>query len=37
LESALDFLRRVVNEIVVAFLGPLHLTRHPLSKPITPA
>ena len=26
----------MVNEIVVAFLGPLHLTRHPLSRPITP-
>ena len=26
----------MVNEIIVAFLGPLHLTRHPLSRPITP-
>jgi hypothetical protein len=34
--SALDFFRRVVNEIIVGFLGPLLLTRHPLSRPITP-
>ena len=26
LEFALDFLQRMVNEIIVAFLGPLHLT-----------
>src|SRR6478672_5999160 len=26
----------MVYEIIVAFLGPLHLTRHTLSKPITP-
>ena len=26
----------MVNEIIVAFLGPLHLTRLTLSKPITP-
>jgi len=32
----LIFLQRVVNEIIVAFLGPLHLTRLTLSKPITP-
>ena len=35
--SALVLLRRfVVNEIIVAFLGPLPLPRHPKSKPITP-
>ena len=32
----LIFLQRMVNEIIVAFLGPLHLTRQTLSKPITP-
>src|SRR6478736_3853225 len=36
LEFALDFLQRMVNEIIVAFLGPLHLTGQTLSKPITP-
>jgi hypothetical protein len=32
----LIFLQRMVNEIIVAFLGPLHLTQQPLSRPITP-
>ena len=26
----------MVYEIIVAFLGPLHLTRRTLSRPITP-
>jgi len=35
--GAYIFLRHfVVNEIIVAFLGPLPLLRHPESKPITP-
>jgi hypothetical protein len=34
--AALIFLRRMVNEIIVAFLGTLHLDQHPESKPFTP-
>jgi hypothetical protein len=34
--AAFIFLQRMVNEIIVAFLGPLHLTRQTLSRPITP-
>ena len=34
--AAFIFLQRMVNEIIVAFLGPLHLTRLTLSRPITP-
>ena len=26
----------LVNEIIVGFLGPLHLPRHPESRPVTP-
>jgi hypothetical protein len=26
----------MVNEIIVAFLDPLHLTRQTMSRPITP-
>jgi len=26
----------MVNEIIVVFLGTLHLDRHPESKPFTP-
>ena len=37
LESALVFLRQMVNEIIVAFLGALPLDRHPESKPFTPS
>jgi hypothetical protein len=33
---AFIFLQRMVNEIIVAFLGPLHRTRRTLSRPITP-
>jgi len=33
---AIIFLRQMVNEIIAAFLGSLHLLRHPLSKPIIP-
>ena len=29
-------LQRMVNEIIVAFLGPLPLSRRPKSKPFTP-
>jgi hypothetical protein len=37
LESALVFFATLlVNEIIVAFLGPLHLPRHPKSRPVTP-
>jgi len=36
LESALIGLRRVVFEIIVAFLGTLPLDRRPESKPFTP-
>ena len=36
LVSALVFLRRVVCEIIVAFLGTLPLDLHPESKPFTP-
>jgi hypothetical protein len=34
--AALIFLRRVVNEIIVAFLGTLPLDPLPESKPFTP-
>jgi hypothetical protein len=36
LSAALIFLRRVVFEIIVAFLGTLPLDQHPESKPFTP-
>ncbi len=34
--AALIFLRHLVNEIIVAFLGTLPLDLHPESKPFTP-
>jgi len=34
--AALVFLRRVVNEIIVAFLCTLPLDPYPESKPFTP-
>jgi hypothetical protein len=34
--SALIGFRRVVNELIVGFLGTLPLTRRPKSRPITP-
>src|SRR3712207_1085315 len=37
LAAALVFLRRMVCEIIVAFLGTLPLDRHPESKPFTPS
>jgi hypothetical protein len=37
LESALVCCATLlVNEIIVAFLGPLLLSRHPESRPVTP-
>ena len=36
LSAALIGLRRMVNEIIVVFLGTLPLDRHPESKPFTP-
>src|SRR5690348_8375085 len=37
LSAALVFLRRMVSEIIVAFLGTLPLDQHPESKPFTPS
>ena len=36
LESAPIGLRRMVNEVIAAFLGPLPLPRHSKSRPFTP-